>query len=78
MIITREMVDEAMRHIASLGMDAWFQQYLGDLDENEAIEAFKDLHENAVIQAALGQGPITTVTAGFLAGFEVAKRNGFK
>jgi len=78
MIITKEMVHEAMCHIAEIGMDEWFSNYLGDIDENQPVEAFSDLHENAVIQAALGQGPITTVTAGFLAGFEVARMNGFK
>ena len=74
--ITKEMVDDAIKYMNEIGMDSLFKEMLGEIPEDKPIEAFEELHNNAVIQALFGNGdPVTTVTAGFAVGFIVARKN---
>lgn len=70
-VVTNEMIVDVMK---SVEMEEWAVRYLGDLKDDEVVDAFKAMYGHAVKMAMMGADPITTITAGFVTGFEVARR----
>lgn len=56
-------------------MAVWAKEWLGDIPPDEPMEAFQRMQAHAVSMSVMGlSDPVTTVTAGFVIGFEVYRR----